>query len=123
MVKRKETDVYSFGVVLLELTSRKKPSDPSLPEDIDFVSWVRSIWNNTKTIEEIVDPTLVREFRDPTIEKEATMRPNQVSVVDDNEQAHGSLAWMVVLIVSFLFTLHDNLLYHFGASMAFGKLC
>ncbi|KAJ4972783.1 hypothetical protein NE237_005957 [Protea cynaroides] len=66
-------------------------------------------------------------------------RPNQVSVVDDNEQmeeirmksewnkrkiysAHGSLAWMVVLIASFLFILHDNLLYHFGASMAFGKL-
>ncbi|KAJ4976666.1 hypothetical protein NE237_001772 [Protea cynaroides] len=73
MVKRKETDLYSYGVVLLELITRKKPSDPSLPEDMDLVSWVRSIWNNSKTIEDIADPILLKEFRDPMLKKEVTL--------------------------------------------------
>lgn len=54
--------MYSYGVVLLELLSRKKALDPSFMEEMDIVSWVRSVWSNTGEIEKIVDSSLMEEF-------------------------------------------------------------
>lgn len=94
--KSKESDVYSYGVVLLELLTRKKALDPSFMEEVDIVSWVRSVWSNTGEIENIVDSSLMEEFLHSDImeqvidvfmvalrctEKEPSKRPTMRDVV------------------------------------------
>ena len=94
--KGKESDVYSYGVVLLELLARKKALDPSFIEEMDIVSWVRSVWSNTGEIEKIVDSSLMEEFLHSDImeqvidvfvvalrctEKEPSKRPTMRDVV------------------------------------------
>lgn len=94
--KSKESDVYSYGVVLLELLARKKALDPSFIEEMDIVSWVRSVWSNTGEIEKIVDSSLMEEFLHSDImeqvidvfvvalrctEKEPSKRPTMRDVV------------------------------------------
>jgi len=94
--KGKESDVYSYGVVLLELLTRKKALDPSFMEEMDIVSWVRSVWSNTGEIEKIVDSSLMEEFLHSDImeqvidvfvvalrctEKEPSKRPTMRDVV------------------------------------------
>ena len=94
--KSKESDVYSYGVVLLELLARKKALDPSFMEEMDIVSWVRSVWSNTGEIEKIVDSSLMEEFLHSDImeqvidvfvvalrctEKEPSKRPTMRDVV------------------------------------------
>lgn len=88
--------MYSYGVVLLELLSRKKALDPSFMEEMDIVSWVRSVWSNTGEIEKIVDSSLMEEFLHSDImeqvidvfvvalrctEKEPSKRPTMRDVV------------------------------------------
>lgn len=60
--KGKESDVYSYGVVLLELISRKKALDPSFMEGMDIVIWVRSLWEESGVVDEIVDSELANEI-------------------------------------------------------------
>lgn len=94
--KSKESDVYSYGVVLLELLARKKALDPSFIQEMDIVSWVRSVWSNTGEIEKIVDSSLMEEFLHSDImeqvidvfvvalrctEKEPSKRPTMRDVV------------------------------------------
>lgn len=62
----RESDVYSYGVVLLELLTRQKAVDPSFT-DSDIVGWARSVWNSTRDINRIVDPSLAEEFLDTNI--------------------------------------------------------
>ena len=36
-----KSDVYSFGVVVLEVLTGKQPIDPTIPEGLHIVDWVR----------------------------------------------------------------------------------
>ncbi|RZC73720.1 hypothetical protein C5167_049197 [Papaver somniferum] len=62
MAMMKKWDVYSFGVVLLELITRKKTLDPSLPDGTGIAKWVSFRWSSKDAIEEIVDPSLIDEI-------------------------------------------------------------
>ncbi|KAF2301612.1 hypothetical protein GH714_028257 [Hevea brasiliensis] len=94
--KGKESDVYSYGVVLLELITRRKPSDSSFMEEVDIVGWVRSLWSETQDITAIVDSSLMEETVDSNVaeqiigvllialrctEKEPSSRPTMRDVV------------------------------------------
>lgn len=92
----KESDVYSFGVFLLEMLTRKRAVDASFPEGIDLVVWVRSVWNGSEEIEQMIDATLLEELQDTRVmeqvhdvmfialkctEKEPRRRPTMRDVV------------------------------------------
>lgn len=36
-----KSDVYSYGVVVLEVLTGKQPIDPTIPEGVHIVDWVR----------------------------------------------------------------------------------
>lgn len=104
--KSKASDVYSYGVVLLELITRKKPSDPSFMEVGSIMGWVWSVWSETQEIERIVDPRLEEELVDSErreqikqvlmvalrcTEKEPNKRPTMRDVVNhliDSKTSH-----------------------------------
>ncbi|PIN07667.1 Serine/threonine protein kinase [Handroanthus impetiginosus] len=66
----KESDVYAYGVLLSKLVTRKKVLDPSFRGEMDIVAWVSSVWNETKDVEAIVNPTLIDEFMDSSIKEQ-----------------------------------------------------
>ncbi|KAF6138528.1 hypothetical protein GIB67_022562 [Kingdonia uniflora] len=70
MMKNEATDVYSYGVVLLELITRKKVMDPSLPDGVNIVKWVHSVWKRTGNVNGLLDPSLVTELANPFIRVE-----------------------------------------------------
>ncbi|XP_050204834.1 LRR receptor-like serine/threonine-protein kinase RGI2 [Mercurialis annua] len=49
-----KSDVYSYGVVVLEVLTGKQPIDPTIPEGLHIVDWVRQKKGKT----EVVDPSL-----------------------------------------------------------------
>lgn len=51
-------DVYSFGVMLLEMCTRRRPTDEMFGEEMSFKSWVRHALLADK-IHEVVDANLV----------------------------------------------------------------
>ncbi|XP_020202796.1 receptor-like protein kinase [Cajanus cajan] len=70
-VMSRKSDVYSYGVVLLELISRKMVlDDPSFMEETDLVGWVKSMWENTRSINGIVDSSLAEEFLASEVRKQ-----------------------------------------------------
>ncbi|KAI3727398.1 hypothetical protein L1987_67212 [Smallanthus sonchifolius] len=75
--KSKESDVYSYGVVLLELITRKKAVDPSSADGMDIVRWVRSVWNEKKEIEAVVDASLLYYSSEVTRVLELALRCTQ----------------------------------------------
>ncbi|CAK8540418.1 unnamed protein product [Lathyrus sativus] len=49
-----KSDVYSYGVVLLEVLTGKQPIDPTIPDGLHIVDWVRQ-----KRGLEVLDPSLL----------------------------------------------------------------
>ncbi|KAL5699036.1 hypothetical protein ACHQM5_029993 [Ranunculus cassubicifolius] len=54
-------DVYSFGVLVLEMITRKRPTDDMFKEGLSLPKWVKSRYH--KHMEEILDPCLVKSLR------------------------------------------------------------
>ncbi|PIM98548.1 Serine/threonine protein kinase [Handroanthus impetiginosus] len=88
----KESDVYACGFVLLELITRKKVLDPSFGGEMDIVAWVRSVWNETKDVEAIVDPTLIDEFIDSSIKEQ--VKDAILVALRCTEKEAGTRPWM-----------------------------
>lgn len=49
-----KSDVYSYGVVVLEVLTGKQPIDPTIPEGLHVVDWVR----RRKGGKDVLDPAL-----------------------------------------------------------------
>jgi len=49
-----KSDIYSYGVVLLEVLTGKQPIDPTIPDGLHVVDWVRQ-----KKGLEVLDPSLL----------------------------------------------------------------
>ncbi|XP_031116735.1 probable LRR receptor-like serine/threonine-protein kinase At3g47570 [Ipomoea triloba] len=58
-------DIYSYGIMLMEVFTKRKPNDEIFTGDLSLRSWVSNSLSHT--LDEIVDPTLMRpeesEFR------------------------------------------------------------
>lgn len=52
-----KSDVYSYGVVALEVLTGKQPIDPTIPEGLHIVDWVRQRRSGTFNVE-VLDPSL-----------------------------------------------------------------
>lgn len=58
-----KSDVYSYGVVLLELLSGRKPVDMSQPPGQEnLVTWARPLLTSREGLEQLVDPSLSRNY-------------------------------------------------------------
>ncbi|KAJ0794866.1 putative protein kinase RLK-Pelle-LRR-XI-1 family [Helianthus annuus] len=102
----KECDVYSYGVVLLELITRRKAVDPSFSDTdgLDLVKWVRSVWNENKEIEVVVDAaglydnsfvieevTRLLQLALRCTETESSRRPSMRDVVKELEDVYAAI--------------------------------
>ncbi|KAL1197269.1 putative L-type lectin-domain containing receptor kinase I.4 [Cardamine amara subsp. amara] len=64
----KETDVYAFGAFLLEVTCGRRPVEPQLPVEKQYlVKWVCDSWK-VDSLLETRDPNLGREFLHEEVE-------------------------------------------------------
>ncbi|KAL0383696.1 UNVERIFIED_CONTAM: Receptor-like protein kinase [Sesamum calycinum] len=60
-----KSDVYSYGVVVLEVLTGKQPIDPTIPDGLHIVDWVR---HNRTHGTEVLDPGL-RQRPEPELEE------------------------------------------------------
>lgn len=60
-----KSDVYSYGVVMLEVLTGKQPIDPTIPDGVHVVDWVREM----KETMEILDPSLLLSRPESEIEE------------------------------------------------------
>ncbi|KAK1413145.1 hypothetical protein QVD17_34912 [Tagetes erecta] len=62
-------DVYSFGILVLEMVTRKRPTDDMFTQGLSLHRWVKSHYH--RHMEQVVDSTLVRITRDqlPDVKK------------------------------------------------------
>lgn len=69
-----KSDVYSYGVVLLELLSGRKPVDMCQPPgEENLVTWARPLLTTTEGLEQLVDPSLARNYDFDDMAKVATI--------------------------------------------------
>ncbi|OVA06558.1 Protein kinase domain [Macleaya cordata] len=59
-------DIYSFGVLVLEMVTRKRPTDDLFNEGMNLPKWVKNHYHGN--MEEIIDPTLMRAASDQSSE-------------------------------------------------------
>ncbi|KAL3531144.1 hypothetical protein ACH5RR_010466 [Cinchona calisaya] len=70
-----KSDVYSYGVVVLEVLTGKQPIDPTIPEGLHIVDWVRQ---KRGAAAEVLDPSLLSR---PESEIEEIMQTLGVAVL------------------------------------------
>ncbi|CAK8538951.1 unnamed protein product [Lathyrus sativus] len=81
-----KTEVYSFGVVILEVLTGRHPLDPTLPEGIHLVQWVKNHLASKKDPFEILDSKL-RGRTEPTTMHEI-LQTLAVSILCVNAKAY-----------------------------------
>ncbi|KAL5206295.1 hypothetical protein ABZP36_034504 [Zizania latifolia] len=59
-------DVYSFGVLVLEMVTRRKPTDDMFDAGLSLHKWVKTHYHGRA--DAVVDPALARMVRDQTPE-------------------------------------------------------
>ncbi|GKB20818.1 putative leucine-rich repeat receptor-like serine/threonine-protein kinase [Tanacetum coccineum] len=59
-------DVYSFGILVLEMVTRKRPTDDMFTEGLSIQTWVKTHYH--RHMEHVVDSTLVRTTRDQLLD-------------------------------------------------------
>ncbi|KAG6538208.1 hypothetical protein ZIOFF_003320 [Zingiber officinale] len=95
-------DVYSYGVIVLEMVTRKRPTDEMFDGGVSLINWVKYRYGSQ--LENVIDPSLVRELQQkiPEVKKifevaimelidlglvctqeTASTRPSMISVADD----------------------------------------
>jgi len=57
-------DVYSYGIMLLEMITRKRPTNAMFVEDLNLHNWV-----NFASVNEVIDNNLLREVDGDAFEK------------------------------------------------------
>ncbi|CAK9186841.1 unnamed protein product [Ilex paraguariensis] len=62
-------DVYSFGILVLEMVTRKRPTDDMFVGELSLHKWVKSYYH--RQMEKLVDSSLMRALRDqpPEVKK------------------------------------------------------
>lgn len=59
-------DVYSFGVLVLEILTRKRPTDDMFVDGLNLHKWVKTHYHGR--VERVVDSSLMRASRDQSPE-------------------------------------------------------
>lgn len=95
-------DVYSYGVIVLEMITRKRPTDEMFDGGASLINWVKFQYGSQ--LENVINPSLARELQEkiPEVKKifqvaivelidlglvctqeTASTRPFMISVADD----------------------------------------
>ncbi|KAJ4959440.1 hypothetical protein NE237_026551 [Protea cynaroides] len=64
-------DVYSFGILVLEMVTRKRPTDDMFVGDLSLHKWVKSQYHAGR-VEKVIDSSLMRAARDQAPEVQKT---------------------------------------------------
>ena len=49
-----KSDVYSYGIVVLEVLTGKQPIDPTIPDGLHIVDWVRQKRGGVEVLDESI---------------------------------------------------------------------
>lgn len=60
-------DVYSFGILVLEMVTRKRPTDDMFGGELSLQKWVKMHYHGR--MEKVIDPWLVRALGDKSAEE------------------------------------------------------
>ena len=60
-------DVYSFGILLLEMVTRKRPTDSMFVEGLNLQKWVRIAF--PRKIKEVIDSSLLKDENTGALEQ------------------------------------------------------
>jgi serine/threonine protein kinase len=65
-----KADVYSYGVVVLEMMTRRRPTDSMFTDGMSLAAWAQSSLHENGNWMEVVDRDLTEEIRDGSTARE-----------------------------------------------------